>query len=157
MADLATIRAAIKNKMLTVPDIGVVHDYERYAKRESEFRTLFELNGEILGWFFYRDNTAELDGDTGEVRRLHEWQFFGFKGLSDNNASAKSFQDLVEVLASAFRADPTLGGVIEENKNTDQAFGPVGLQIDAIETVMFASVLCHRARLRLVTETTEPK
>lgn len=157
MADLATIRAAIKTKMLTVPNIGVVHDYERYAKRESEFRALFEDAGEILGWFFYRDNTAELDGDTGEVRRIHEWQFFGFKGLSDSAASAKSFQDLVETLCATFRADPTLGGVVDDNKNMAQAFGPVGLQVDAIETVMFASVLCHRARLRLVTETTEPK
>jgi hypothetical protein len=37
----------------------------------------------------------------------------------------------------------------------DQSFGESGIQIEAIEPVMFAGVLCHRARLRLITETTE--
>jgi len=157
MADLAIITTAIKTKLETVPDVGVVHDYERYAKRESEFRKLFKSGEEILGGFFYRETTQELDGDTGEVRVIHNWKFLWFKGLEDKKATAKTFQILIESICTAFRIDPTLGGVIEDNKNMAQTFGPVGLQVDAIETVSFVDVLCHRARLSLLTETTESK
>ena len=157
MADLETITAAIKAKLETVVGVGVVHDYERYAVRESQFRELFKSGNEILGGFFYRETTQELDGDTGEVRVIHSWKFFWFKGLEDKSATSKAFQALIETIRAAFRIDPTLGGVIEDNKNMAQTFGPVGLQVDAIETVNFVDVLCHRARLSLLTETTEPK
>lgn len=165
MSDLATVRVAIKATIEGVTNIGKVYDYERYAKRTSEFEALFlntdfggvPGNNVLLGWFFFREQTQELDGDTGEVRRLHLWRFYGFNAVNDANATAKSFQVLVEDIAAAFRADPTLGGVIDDNKNMDSPFGPVGLQVDGIENVTFADVLCHRARLSLTTETTEPK
>jgi len=159
MSTLAEIRAAILTVKQSVPNIGKVHDYERYASKMSDFRKLFyDTDTKLInGWWFDRLRTDELDGDTGEVRRIHTWQFYGFRGLQDGIGSAKSFQDLIENSCDAFRTDPTLGGVIDDNKNMDQSFGPVGMQVDAIETVMFADVLCHRARLTLLTETTEPK
>lgn len=159
MADLNTIRAAIKATMESVSGIVNVHDYERFASRDNEFRQLFydAPNDLINGWWFDRIRTAELDSDIGEVRRIHTWQILGFRSLDDSTGSAKTFQAKVEELATAFRADPTLGGVIDDNKNMDQSFGPVGLQIDNIEPVMFFKYLCHRARMTLVTETTEAK
>ncbi len=157
MADLATIRAAIKTLLANVPDVGVVHDYERFAKSKKDFQTMYKSGNQILGWFFYRERTEELDGDTGEVRVLHYWRFYGFNGLSDSTETAKTFQALVEIIRDAFRADPTLGGVIDDNKNMAQRFGSVGLQLDAIENVMFFGILCHRARFSLVTENTEAK
>ncbi|PCJ88609.1 MAG: hypothetical protein COA54_02510 [Thiotrichaceae bacterium] len=157
MSDLATIRVAIKAVMESVVDIGVVHDRERYATKKSEFDTLFKSGDKLLGWFFFRERTAEMDGDTGEVRRVHYWQIYGFYSLSDAGGTALTFQDLVEDVAAAFRGDPTLGGVVDDNKNMDQTFGPVGIQVDGIENVMFAKTLCHRARLSLVTEATESK
>jgi len=157
VADLATITAAIATTLKTVDGIGVVHDYERYATREKEFRQLFKTDNEILGGFFYRETTQELDGDTGEVRIIHSWKFLWFKSLVDKKQTSKSFQTLVENICNAFRADPTLGGVIDDNKNMAQTFGPVGIQVDAIESVIFTDVLCHRARLSLQTETTESK
>lgn len=157
MSDLVTIRAAIKARLELIPNIGVVHDYERFANRKSEFKAIFESNNEMLGWFFFRERTAELDGDTGEVRRLHYWRFFGFNALNDAAGTAKTFQALTEAIAAAFRSDPTMGGVIDDNKDMEQVFGAVGIQIDSIENVMFADVLCHRAQLSLVTETRESK
>ncbi len=159
MSDLETIRAAIKTKLESVTNIVNVHDYERYANRDSEFKALFydAPNKIISGWWFDRLNTAELDGDTGEVRIIHTWQFYGYRSFDDANASAKAFQNKVEAITKTFRADPTLGGVIDDNKNMAQQFGPVGIQVDGIEPVMFFKYLCHRARLTLITETTEPK
>lgn len=158
MATVAQIRAAIKAKLAAVTGIGQVHDYERFAKTEREFQDLYKdaTSGRVKGWNFYRAATAERDLDVGEVRRLHEWRITGFMGLDDLDASGKLLDDLVELIATAFRTDRTLGGLTIDIKDMDNEFGPSGVQVDGIEPVMFAGVLCHRAQLTLVTETTEP-
>lgn len=157
MATLAQIRAAIKAKLAGVANIGVVHDYERFAARENDFQALYKdvPSGRLLGWNFSRASTAELDLNNREVRRIHSWSIRGLMSMDDADASEKLFDTLVESVATAFRADPTLGGLCDANKNLDQDFGPSGIQIDATEPVMFAGILCHRARLTLITETTE--
>jgi hypothetical protein len=154
---LATIRTAIKNKLLSVGGIGKVYDYERFAVREKDFQDLYKdvTSGRILGWNFYRESTIEEDLNNAEVRRLHSWRMTGFEGLDDADATGKAFDDLVESVATAFRNDPTLTGAVIANKDLNQEFGPSGIQVEGIEPVMFAGVLCHRARLRLITETTE--
>jgi hypothetical protein len=158
MATLAQIRAAIKAKLEAVANIGQVHDYERFAAREADFQALYKdaTDGRIRGWNFYRVSTPERDLDIGEVRRLHTWRLTGFLSLDDADATGKSFDDLVESIATAFRTDRTLGGLIIDMKDMDNEFGPSGVQTDSIEPVMFVGVLCHRAQLTLVTETTEP-
>jgi hypothetical protein len=158
MATVAQIRAAILAKLQAVANIGKVHDYERFAAREADMQALYKdaTDGRIRGWNFYRTATAERDLDLGEVRRLHEWRFSGFLSLDDADATGKSFDDLVEAIATAFRTDRTLGGLVIDVKDMDNETGPSGIQIESIEPVMFAGVLCHRAQLSLVTETTEP-
>jgi len=42
MSTLATIRAAIVAKLNTVAGIGQVHNYERFARAEKDFRALYE-------------------------------------------------------------------------------------------------------------------
>lgn len=161
MATVAQIRTKIKDKLAAVAGIGKVHDYERYSKLDSDFQALYRTEVSagvyrILGWNFYREATAESDLNNGEVRRLHSWRITGFMGIEDADATGKTFDDLVETIATAFRADRTLGGTVLDVKDMDQPFGESGMQVEAIEPVMFAGVLCHRARLRLITETTEP-
>lgn len=161
MATVAQIRAAIKVKLLTIAGIGQVHDFERYAKDQAEFEKLYRTEVaadqfRILGWNFYRETTGEFDLNVTEVRRLHSWRITGYMSWSDEDGTAKLFDDLVELIAAAFRTDRTLGGVADDIKDLDNEFGPSGMQVEGIEPVMFAGVLCHRARLRLVTETTEP-
>lgn len=153
---LATIRAAIAAKLGGVAGIGQVHDYERYAKTNNELAALYASGGRLLGWHFYREATAEEDLNNGEVRRLHRWKIRGFMSLDDADETGILFDDLVETIATAFRIDPTLGGACLANKNLDQEFGPSGIQVESITPVMFANVLCHRAELVLITETTEP-
>lgn len=159
MSDLVIIRAEILATMNGVANIGRVHDYERYATRIEDFKELFyDADTKLInGWWFDRLSTAELDGDTGEVRRIHTWQFYGFRGLQDGIGSAKDYQILIDAICDAFRDNPTLDGAIDDNKNMDLPRGPVGIQVDAVEPVMFFKILCHRAKLTLLTETTEPK
>lgn len=157
MSTVAQIRAAILAKLLAVAGIGRVHDYERFAKTEKEFQDLYRdaASGRIKGWNFYRLSTAERDLDLGGVRRLHAWKITGYMSLDDADASGKLIDDLVELIATAFRTDRTLGGRVIDSKDMENNFGASGVQIEAIEPVMFAGVLCHRAQLTLVTETTE--
>ncbi len=160
MATVAQIRAAIKAKLQGVAGIGQVHDYERYSKTEKEMQDSYRTEVSagvfrILGWNFYRLATPERDLDLGEVRRLHTWKITGYMSLDDADASGKLIDDLVELIATAFRNDRTLGGLVIDLKNMDNEFGESGVQVEAIEPVMFAGVLCHRAQLALMTETTE--
>lgn len=153
---LATIRAAIEAELAGVAGIGAVHDYERYAKTNNELAALYTSGDRLHGWHFYREATAEEDLNNGEVRRLHRWKIRGFMSLDDADATGIVFDNLVDAIATAFRVNPTLGGVCLANKNLDQEFGPSGIQVESITPVMFANVLCHRAELSLITETTEP-
>lgn len=158
MATVAQIREKIRLKLVGVTGIGQVHDYERFSARDADFQALYKdgATNRIKGWNFYREATRELDLDNGEVRRVHTWRIAGFMSFDDADASGKIFDDLVEAVATAFRTDRTLGGTVEDIKDMDQEKGESGIQVDAIEPVMFAGVLCHRARLRLITDTTEP-
>lgn len=153
---LTTLRAAIKATLEGVTGIGPVYDYERYAKTNSELVTLYTAAGRLHGWHFYREATVEEDLDNSEVRRVVRWKIRGFMALDDADQTGLVFDDLVEAIADAFRADPTLGGACLANKDLDQEFGPSGIQVESIVPVMFASVLCHRAELSLLTENTNP-
>lgn len=161
MATLAEIRAAILAKLKGIAGSGVWHDYERFAARESDFRALYKYEVapdqyRIRGGFVQRQSTSELDLGLGEVRRIHRFRIVLFESLDDADATGRSFDDRLEDIAAAFRADRTLGGLVDDNKDMASEFGEAGIQIDAVEPVMFAGVLCHRAMLRLATETTEP-
>lgn len=159
MANLAAIRAQIKARLQAVPSIGVVHDYERFATTKEAMVDLYETTigtvKQIRGWWFDRRTTAERDIDLGHVRRLHQWQIVGYLALADASATGKTLQDLVEAIADEFRDQRTLGGTVIDTRDMSLDDAPAGIQVDSIEPVMFAGVLCHRATLRLITETLE--
>ena len=151
MPTLAAIRAAIKTKLSSVTDVGVVHDYERYATREAEFRSLYEWpspgGGQIRGWNFRRLSTRETSPAIGRYVVDHGWVIRGYLSLDDSAATEKTFDDLVEAIRDAFRADETLGGVVAATV----VDGDAGAQVPDSGPVIFAGVLCHSARLQLTT------
>ncbi|NOY63589.1 MAG: hypothetical protein GXP10_10665 [Gammaproteobacteria bacterium] len=157
MSTVAQIRAAIKGVLQSVTGVGPVHDYERYAQDHAGMKALYfdAVSQRINGWFFYRTSSQRLDLDIGEVRALHTWQLTALMGLDDADQSGILFDDSIEAAVNAFRADPTLGGVVLATKDLERAGGPIGLQVTTIEPVMFANVLCHRAVCQLTTEVTE--
>jgi hypothetical protein len=61
-------------------------------------------------------------------------------GIKDSAATEKTFNVLIEALATAFRANPTL---------SQTAFDHNNLQREIIEARSFGSVLCHYAELTL--------
>lgn len=149
MAALADVRAAIKTTLESVADIGQVHDYERYASRQGDFVALYYSAGhaQIRGWNFRRVAREERSSAIGRHAVTARWALRGYMALDDSAASEQTFDLLVEALIAAFRADDSLGGVVDTCIIADVA----GLQLDEAGPVMLAGVLCHGARLTLRT------
>lgn len=154
MSEHATIRAAIVAKLKTVAGIGQVFDYERYAKTDKDFRELYAAGERVLGWHVRRVARRE-DAENNEV--MTDWEIRGFMGLEDASASELAFDDLVDAICDAWRADPTLignaspsarGAVLYPRDNT-----PVVPELADAGPALFAGVLCHSARLKLTTRT----
>ena len=153
MSSLAQIRAAIVAMHAAVASVGVVHNRERYAKTEAKFRELFVFTPaggvqQVRGWWWRRVATAESSVSTGTVMNVHTWECRGYMAFNDEAASELEFDALVEALRDAVRADPTLGGVCEQNPMSGE---PDGVQVTDAGPVMFCGVLCHSAVLQLRT------
>ena len=141
-------RNAIVAKMQAVPNIGQVQSYERYAKREADFRTFYEDSGKVLGWVVRRLKIVEKSPAMGRWDVRITWRVAGYMSLDDSAASELAFDELVETLRTAFRDDPTLGGAVDTTIVPERA----GLEVEDAGPVMFAGVLCHSARLGLTTK-----
>lgn len=147
MPTVTQINAAIVALMNTVPDIGQVHGYERYARQLSEMLALYQTGDQVRGWHVRRAATREISPDVGRYVVDHDWQLRGFMSLSDADASERTFDALIETIRDAFRADDTLGGVVDTMITDERA----GVQVQESTPVMFAGVLCHSVRLALTT------
>lgn len=151
MPTLDQIRAAIAGKLSAVPNVGRVHDYERYAAQGGEMKALYVATiagaPQLRGWFVRRVRTREDSDDLGRYVVTHGWQIRGYLALDDAAASEKTFDALVEAIRDAFREDENLGGLVSSTVVEDAA----GAQVEDSAPVLFAGVLCHSARLRLAT------
>jgi hypothetical protein len=158
MATLAQISAALKSRLATATGTRPLHDYERYAENREQLRTLYKdpTSARLWGHCFFRESTRERDSDTGLARRLHRYRGYSLIAIDDAEASQKLLQDELEAMASAIRTDRTLGGTVHDVKDLDDDRGLSGLQIERVEPVMFAGVLCFRASWALICEAEEP-
>lgn len=151
----AVIRAALAALIAAVPDVGQVHDRERYLREEGKFRELYVYtpsNGieQLRGWWLRRTATQESTLAIGRNMEVHTWQIRGYMALNDAEASEHEFDALIEALRDAVRADPTLGGVCEQSPLAD-GDATDGLQVADSGPVLFCGVLCHSALLELRT------
>ena len=149
MPTLGEIRDAIANKIAAVPNVGKVHNYERWTKAEKDFRGFYEYDQRILGWNVRRVSKAETSDALGRWNITNQWMIKGFLSLDDAAGSELIFDNLIEAIGDAFRTDETLGGVVDstvlENPNV------AGIQVEDSGPVTFAGVLCHSVRLALFT------
>ncbi len=150
MPEAADIRTAIVSVMERIPGIGMVHSYERYADKQSDFKQFYTLRRDgtdtICGWFIRRLSRAESSDSLGRVVVVMGWRIQGYMGLVDSQESELAFDGLIDALVAAFRADETLGGVVDSTIVGSDA----GLQIEDTGPVMFAGVLCHAVQGRLM-------
>ncbi|MGO1078336.1 hypothetical protein [Inquilinus sp. CA228] len=153
MSTLDPIRAAIVALAQTVPDVGIVHDRERYASNPEKLRALYVPAGSttIKGWYVRRVSTQETSGAIGRWEIIHRWRLRGFRGFVDDAGSEKAFDDVIEAMRDAFRDDETLGGTVITTVVGAGDSAIAGLQVDEAGSVMFANALCHAATLTLYT------
>ena len=149
---LAAHRAALATLLSGVDGAGLVHLEEPYAKTQAAFQALYQwanpATGEkqVRGWFLHRLRTQEQELGVGRVMNVHTWRVRGFMALLPP-ASGQAFDELIESMRDAFRADPTLGGVAQPGPVGQ----PSGVQVVESGPVVFSGVLCHSAQLELKT------
>lgn len=145
------IRAAIVATMNTVPNIGMVQDRERYAKDMPGLKAMYQAPGlGLRGWFVRRRQIVETDRIQPRSVEYLRWRIQGVMAFDDANASELVFDNLIEQLRDAFRANDTLNGTVAQ---CALAGGQeAGLQLEDAGPVSFAGVVCHGARLALTTQ-----
>jgi hypothetical protein len=146
MSTTADIREAIAQSLETIPDIGVVHRYERYANQQGAIAQLYQWGNQLRGWHIRRVALTERQPDEAPDVTT-EWEIRGYMALADAGASELAFDDLIDAIRAKFRADLTIGGTVA----TTQAEGITGIQLRDSGPVLFGGMLCHKAVLRLVT------
>jgi len=144
----ATIRTAIYNILGAVADIGKVYDYERWAADWTAFINLFKTTigavDQIRGWEISRRSVGEKQAVIKIGSQAHEddhlFVIRGYMGVSDANATEKTFNALIESIRTAFRDNRNLNGACERHGR---------IQAPIIEFRLFGGALCHYAELNL--------
>ena len=155
--DLSVVRTAIKTTIAGVANMGAVQDYERYTKEAGALLALYESAAQggnrLYGWFVSLVRVGERFMTLGRYHAIADWKIVGYMGLNDADATEKLLAAQIDLMRDAFRASDDLGSpggltltcIIEDRGNE------AGLQLEAIDSVLFAGVLAHRARCRLGT------
>ncbi len=149
---VATVRSAIVARLESVADIGVVHAYERYAHDLSALKALYYSapHAQIRGWHVRRPATSERGNILGRTVESIRWRILGVMSLDDAAQSELAFDALIEAVRNAFAQDETLGGTVDQCTSPDDN-GESCIQLDDSGPAMFGGVLCHVARLGLLT------
>jgi hypothetical protein len=146
------IRAALAALLATVPGIGRLHNYERFAAKPQDFQALYLQGRDIRGFYIRRQSYRELTYSSTRNKVRTRWSIRGFASLVDAEATELAFDALLDGMAAKLRANPVL---------RDNLFTPLchtvtddgaGLQLEESGPVMFAGVLCHGATFSLSTE-----
>jgi len=142
--------SAIKTVLESVPAVGIVHGYTRWAINWDNFLAMFTTGGKINGWMLSRQSVTRHRTAYSEVQAAHIYVINGMYGLDDTNASETVFQGILDSVQTAFQGNPTLSGACDTiNPEVGPMAGLYGLQIEIIEQRLFGSALCHFAECRL--------
>lgn len=152
---LEQIRAAIGARIAAIPEIGLVHPYERYAIKDAQLLALMlwhpapEAQPELRGWNIHRSAFRGYR-QTSRVTRIEtDWRIAGFMALQDARQTEILMDILVDQVRAAINSDLTLGGLVEAPA-PDQTT-PWGVQCPESGPYMYGGVLCHGVRLTLTT------
>jgi len=144
----SAIRDAIVAKLASIEGIGKVNAYQRYADEMRDLEAMYVTDGVLLGWFVSRGQIREWQEGQKHMEAT-TWRITGFRAIVDAIQSELLFDALIDRMRLDFRDDITLGLTNLTTIHKDQT----GLQLDDSGPVMFAGVLCHCAKLSLVTVT----
>jgi hypothetical protein len=151
-----SVRESIVATLLSVTDIGAVNTYPRYAKQLSEMMLLYcspAHKNQLRGWHVKRLSMRESGAIYESTVQAERWLIEGFMALSDEAESGIVFDQLIDAIRDKFRGE-TFDNTVQLTDPSDET---AYIQIEQVDEVMFAGVLCHRARLILpVIQTVSP-
>ena len=146
---LSTVRTEIKTIIEAVTGIGKVYEYERLTHDFKQYNKLFTKNDKVNVWQIERPTFkfyvhGSAGSTSGVERKIHDFVIHGWYGLSDDLASEKTFQDLVELVCQAFRNKPDLNATAEMIKMSpdNPITGDIGKDY-------LGEVLCHTVRINI--------
>ena len=135
MTQTTQIRAAIVDCIETIPSVGKVYAYERYAAQTGKLKDLYLNDGKILGWNVRRIRFNRRSIADAVFMCRTTWQVQGYMSLDDEAESELVFDALAELVQLQLSDDPSFGGLTT---------WPDDYEIRAeLEPVMFCGILCH--------------
>lgn len=142
---LSTVRAELKTILESITSVGTVHDYKRYTHDWASYKTLFVENSKVNTWEIVRDNVdAWVEASNSVNRRRHYFTIRGFYAINDENASEKTFQNIVEDIIDELRDKPTLNDKAEKiSFDKDDPLTAV------FSTDFLGAVLCHIVEIKI--------
>lgn len=147
------IRTALNTLLSTIPNIGVIHEYERQTVDPTTFLSWFRSSDPIApddhyiqGWMISEeaidDELLDVGGTTGNNLITHRMVIKGYRSLEDSAASELTFLDLVESIQTKLRAD------VEGNALNGVVLGTSGpAQVRRIAYWVLGDILCHYAEI----------
>tara|TARA_R110000868_G_scaffold225568_2_gene477804 strand:- start:17540 stop:18160 length:621 start_codon:yes stop_codon:yes gene_type:complete len=155
MTSSSQIRTALLTMLETVPAIGRVHGYERYAKNEKDFSALYLWSPDaaasskpVRGWHVRRVAVRRSLFVGDQVSVSTDWRLRGFLSIQDAEASELMMDALVDAVMATYDQDLTLGGLLSEPAQAGAALGP---QMTESGPYMLGGVLVHGVTLSLTT------
>ncbi len=144
-AELRAAIVAIAAAGSPPPDVGTVHGRERYAASTKDLVSRYVRDGRLKGGYVALESRSERALDDGLWRVEWLWRLTLYRALDDGGESQTAFEQSLDALARAFRADDWRGRALT---------APWAFRAD-IDNVSFGGVLAHRARCGLAAETLE--
>ena len=153
---LEQIRTTIVAMLRAIPDIGIVHERERYASDLGKLREFYSWQPsdarsakQVRGWFLRRVDKNENHIGNYKYDIENTWEIKGFMSFNDEMQSEIIFDGLVESISQVFQKPIALNQV---QNATKQGVVAHGIELINSQPVNFTGVLCHSATLKLITK-----
>jgi len=147
---LEQIRSKIVEMLRAIPDIGIVHERERYFSDLDKIRAAYTWQPttagspkQVRGWFLRRVKMNPEHLGNFKYDLENTWEITGYVGWNEELNSEIVFDGLIEEIFQTFKKPIPL------NLLGLTAFG---IELVDSSTVNFTGVVCHRATLQLVTK-----
>lgn len=152
---LASLRAQIKTLLAQADPDAQVHDYERWSTDPQTVLNLFQTpladDHHLHAWVFKPVfcSTTHYTQDSDLVSYVFLFRFI--YSLTDADASEPTAWAYLEQVRQLFRNHPSLADAVERAAAADEGpmRGKPGLQIEKLEMLTFAGVLCHYGEARM--------
>ena len=147
--------------MLTVEDVGQVHDYERYAEAWDEYVEFFAYKvGDmsiLRGWTIAlerMEGKSEREAQEGfggpgaasVVEATYLYRIRGYHAVNDKWESGKKFTTLTLQVLAALNAEPNLHSSNREGGANGIFYGPPVHDVP-FDFRMFGDIVCHYSNI----------